>query len=134
MKQRSPNTNRLLEICPGLDNHLSEFYDDMLWKLMQNAANSTHLSLEPWWSTLNPSLPNFCPLEEDDAVDLYEHRDGSYIKTPRKSELREEKMKEGVMSKLMNWFQSSIIDNKKAKGKIKCSCHFMVNAATSHCA
>ena len=46
LKQRSADTKHLLEICPSLENRLAEKFDDMLWQLMQNAAEKTHLSLE----------------------------------------------------------------------------------------
>lgn len=46
MRQRSVDTNRLLEICPGLENRISGSFDEMLWLLMQKAADKTHLSLE----------------------------------------------------------------------------------------
>ncbi|KAL7554148.1 hypothetical protein ACHAWF_018970 [Thalassiosira exigua] len=116
MKQRSVDTNRLLEICPGLENAITDRFDDMLWLLMQNAADNTHLSLEPWWSCLDPNLPNFCPFEEDEKSDLYEINsiDGSYVKTPSKSELREKKAKDGLMSSFFSVFHSTV-DDKRAK-------------------
>ena len=118
MKQQSVDTDRLLEICPGLDNRLSDKFDDMLWLLMQHAADSLHLSLEPWYSCLDPNLPNFHPIEEDQGNELYEESgDGSFVKTPSKKELREQKInEEGVLSKFLSFFQSSV-DDKKAKGE-----------------
>ena len=117
MKLRSVNTDRLIEICPGLENRLTDRFDDMVWQLMKHAADNMHLGMEPWYSCLDPNLPNFHPIEEDDDADLYEYAGGSYVKTPSKSELREQKMKEeGVLSKVLSMF-TSYVDDKKAKGK-----------------
>ena len=82
---------RLLEICPGLESRLAVQFDDMLWDLMQNAARQTYLSMKPWYSCLNPNLPNFHPQEdEDESSDLFESRDGSYVKTPSKREVNQQ--------------------------------------------
>ena len=118
MKLRSVDIQRLLEICPGLENRLSGQFDDMLWELMQCGAENIHLCLEPKFSCLVPNLPNFHPLEEDEGGDLYELKGDTYVKTPRKSETREEKMKEGssYMTKFFSYFQTSV-DETKAKGE-----------------
>ena len=104
-----------------MDNLLTEKFDDMLWSLMQTAADNTHSSLEPWWSCLDPSLPGFQPLDEkeEDGDATYNMKDGTYVKTPSKSEVRNKRMKEsgGALSKLLDYFTSSI-DDQKAKGKI----------------
>jgi hypothetical protein len=118
MKLRSVDTKRLLEICPRLESRLSDEFNHRLWKLMQVAADQTHLSMEPWYSCLDPNLPNFQPLEEDSGSDLYEKQGGSYVKTPSKSEIRERMMKEGggILTKVLSLLQTSI-DEKKAKGE-----------------
>ena len=119
MKLRSVDTERLLEICPGLDSRLSGEFDDMLWKLMQNAADKTHLSMEPWYSCLDPNLPNFQPvLEEEVGDNLYQFQGGSYVKAPSKGAIYEQKMKEdgGFMAKLFSFFETSV-DEKRAKGE-----------------
>ena len=119
MKLRSKDFERLIEVCRGLEDRLSGQFDDMLWKLMQNAADKTHLSMEPWYSCLDPNLPNFEPQEEDDSGgDLFECQGGFYVKTPSKSDIREQKMKEssGVLTKFLSIFQTSV-DEKKAKGE-----------------
>lgn len=87
---------------------------------MSNAADKTHVSLEPMFSILNPSLPGFRPLEEDDDCDRYElSSDGSYVKTPSKSELREQEMTKsgGIWNKMLCLF-SNEVDEQKAKGEI----------------
>ena len=120
MKRRSIDAVRLLEICPRIDSCLTEKFDDMLWLLMKNAADKTHLSLEPWYSSLDPALAGFHPVEDDQEGDLFEYAsDGSYVKAPSKSELREQKMKEdSIWNKLFSVFSAtSSIDDKKAKGE-----------------
>ena len=123
MKRRSIDAVRLLEICPRIDSCLTEKFDDMLWLLMKNAADKTHLSLEPWYSSLDPALAGFHPVEDDQEGDLFEETsDGSYVKAPSKSELREQKMKEdGIWNKLFSVVSAtSSIDDKKAKGENIC--------------
>jgi len=123
MKMRSVEAGRLLGICPGLENILSGHFDDMLWMLMQNAAEKTHVSMEPWYSTLDPNLPGFHPLEDDkdDDRELYVRNvHGQYVQTLKKSELREQKLKEatgGWLSRMMPSFLASTVDEKKAKGE-----------------
>jgi hypothetical protein len=87
---------------------------------MKTAADKTHLSLEPWYSSLDPTLAGFHPVEDDQEGDLFEEAsDGSYVKAPSKSELREQKMKEdGIWNKVFSMFSAtSSIDDKKAKGE-----------------
>ena len=88
---------------------------------MQNAADEMHLSLVPWYSSLIPNLPNFQPLLKENDGDLYKFEDGSYVKTPSKSSIHEQKMKEdgGFMTKLISLFQTSV-NETKAKGKHSC--------------
>jgi hypothetical protein len=116
MKLRSVDTNRLLEICPGLENRLAGQFDDMLWKLMQNAADKTHLSMEPWYSCLDPTLPGYHPANEDNDGDFYEFKDGEYVKTPSKGQHREQMNKEngGLVARILSLFETSV-DEKKAK-------------------
>lgn len=65
---------------------------------METAADKTHLSLEPMFSILNPSLPYFHPVEDED------------VKTPGKSENSIEET--GLVSRLLSLFS---VDDKKAK-------------------
>ena len=119
-KKRSVEHARCLEICHRLEQQLCDKYDEMLWNLMNNAANKTHVSLEPMFSILDPNLPGFHPLEDDEESDHYElSSDGSYVKTPSKKELRDQQMinGNGVISKIMSWITTDI-DEKRAKGGI----------------
>ena len=84
VKSHCTGANRLLEICPGLDGHVTQKFNGMLWNLMENASNMTQLNLEPMYSTLNPKLPNFHPLENDNHNGrvLYEKGpDGNFFVT-----------------------------------------------------
>lgn len=65
IKMRSVDTSRIIEICPGLESCLAAKFDDMLWILMQNAAEKTHVAMEPWYSCLDPNLPGYEPQKED---------------------------------------------------------------------
>jgi hypothetical protein len=83
---------------------------------MQNAADKTHLSMEPWYSCLDPTLPGYHPANEDNDVDFYEYKDGDYVKTPSKGQHREQMNKEngGLVAKMLSLFVTSV-DEKKAK-------------------
>lgn len=94
----------MLEICSGLEHRLVDEFDEQLWLLLETAADKTHLSLEPMFSILNPQLPNFHPVcDEDEECDEYE------VKTPSKKEEAG-----SVISRLLSWIS---VDDKKAKGE-----------------
>mmetsp|Transcript_3279 Transcript_3279/g.8360 ORF Transcript_3279/g.8360 Transcript_3279/m.8360 type:complete len:817 (-) Transcript_3279:296-2746(-) len=115
-KRRSNENAMVLDICPGLEQRVVDEFDGMLWMLMENAARNTHVSLEPMFSILNPCLPGFVPIdEEEEEEDHYTLSGGSYVKTPSKSEIREEKMSNGVFSKLASFIQNLSIDERQAK-------------------
>lgn len=118
-KKRSVEMARCLEICRGLEQKLHDEFNEMLWDLMNNAADKTHVSLEPMFSILNPNLPGFHPFEEDDESDLYEmSADGSYVKIPSRKERREQQTKSGntFINKIFNLFTTDV-DESKAKGE-----------------
>jgi hypothetical protein len=41
-----------------VEGYLSQHFDDLLWELMKNAAEKTHSSLEPMYTTINPNIVN----------------------------------------------------------------------------
>lgn len=43
----------------GVEKQMITQYEEMLWGLMEKAAEATHLSLEPMFSTIDPNLPTF---------------------------------------------------------------------------
>jgi hypothetical protein len=45
----------------GIERFLATEYDDMLWTLMERVSGGTHISLEPMYSTIDPSLPTSTP-------------------------------------------------------------------------
>jgi hypothetical protein len=53
----------------GVENYLTQHFDDFLWELMKTAAEMTHLSLEPMYSTVNPNLPTFQARDLDDDLE-----------------------------------------------------------------
>ncbi len=69
-----PETKHLFEICPGMESFVTNQFDDMVWSLMETAADSIHLAIEPYYSCLDPNLPNFRPPEpegnEDDEEEV----------------------------------------------------------------
>jgi len=72
-----PETKHLFDICPGIESIVTNKFDDMVWELSKQAAGAIHLSIEPFYSSLDPNLPNFRPPErdtdeEDEEVDLKE--------------------------------------------------------------
>jgi hypothetical protein len=112
MAYRDTNTSQLLKNCPFLKNHLKNTFDEMIWDIMNNAANKTHLSLEPWYSCLDPSIPGFHPNEEEESDDeeLYQREsDGSFVKTPSKREIRENELKESFFERVSKFTSSMIL-------------------------
>jgi Dynamin family len=80
----------IFQLLPrNVESHLNQHFDKILWKLMENAAEKTHLALEPMYSTVNPNLPTFQP------TDLEENMD-------------EEKAKESFMKRMATRFESLI--------------------------
>lgn len=72
-----PDMKHLFDICPGMENFVTNKFDDMVWALMENAAATTHLAIEPYYSCLDPNIPNFRPPENDtddegEEIDLNE--------------------------------------------------------------
>ena len=89
----------------------------MIWDLMETAANKTHVSLEPMYSSLDPTLPTFHPIEEEDT-DVYKmSSSNTYEKVPSKKEKREQ----GVVEMLKSRFESTLLslDQSNAKQLIR---------------
>lgn len=84
----------------GVERYLAQHFDDVLWELMKNAAEKTHLSLEPMYSTVNPNLPTFHPTDLDDSVD-------------------DEKAKEGFLAKMTKRFEAIAGSGSEAKKYLK---------------
>eukprot|EP00977_Amphora_coffeiformis_P000076 scaffold19_cov169-Amphora_coffeaeformis.AAC.1 len=68
--------SRMFSNLPGgVEKQMIAQYEEMLWGLMEKAAEATHLSLEPMFSTIDPNLPTFNTQqhsggsEEDDVTE-----------------------------------------------------------------
>ena len=87
--ERHSKTFKLLP--DSIENYLVKDFDEMLWKLMEKASEQTHSSMEPMYSTVNPNLPTFISnrMQEDDEKDLYEMKDGNFVKRPKSAETEE---------------------------------------------
>lgn len=89
VKQRDEFSATLKLIPSNVETFLTGKFDEMLWKVMEDAANSSHEALAPMYSTLDPTLPTFSAtyLEEDDERELFTvSNDGQYVKTPSKKD------------------------------------------------
>ncbi len=124
---RSVDTSRIIEICPGLENCLAAKFDDMLWIMMQNAAEKTHVAMDPWYSCLDPSLPGFQPRTGDhDECEPEGHcimdPSGKRIQVDYNAREGVFKAKEGAgwMSSVLpslSSFLGKSVDERKAKGR-----------------
>lgn len=105
---------------PPVEAHLTRMFDEMLWELMANAAEKSHLSLEPMYSSIDPTLPTFHPdhIENgDEKGDLFSmNAEGQYAKTPSKSENKESQLF-GRFKERMQSFMS--LDGNEAKEMLK---------------
>lgn len=115
LKQGSSNTSKYLNLVPpAIETYLITKFDDMVWSLMETAANKTHISLEPMYSSLDPNLPTFHPIEDDDTKsDRYTKiGNGQYEKVKTKKEMREEGFVNFVKTRFENLLS---MDEGKAK-------------------
>ncbi|GKY97236.1 hypothetical protein MPSEU_000682000 [Mayamaea pseudoterrestris] len=83
-------------VPPAVEAHLSSEFDTMLWDIMKTAAERTHYSVEPLYTTVNPGLPNFMPASGLDQMRSYRlDADGEYVLVPSQKDTVEESWKEG---------------------------------------
>jgi len=119
LKQGSADVSIKFKLLPdGIESHLVTKFDNMVWNLMENAANKTHVSLEPMYSTLDPSLPTFHPIEDDvSQKDKYMMNiNGQYERLPTKKEIRDE----GFMNMVKSRIESLLsVDGGKAKDLLR---------------
>lgn len=85
----------------GVEKELNDHFDNVLWKLMVNAAEKTHLSLEPMYSTVDPTLPTFNP------------------STFHGDDLEDDKVQEGMIQKLAEKLKSLTSSGSEAKRYLK---------------
>ena len=105
-----------LKLMPTIvETHLSRLFDNMLWKLMEQSAKSSHTSLEPMYSTLDPSLPTFQSYHVGEKIEnkeTYIEQNGQFVKTPNKKEIQERGIVEAMKEKVACMLN---LDGKKAK-------------------
>ena len=105
-----------LRLLPtDVETFLTGEFDEMLWKVMEEAASFSHQSLEPMYSSLNPDLPTFHStnhLNTNDEQDTYIIQNGQYVKTPSKKESEQNSVIGRIKEKVSIMFD---IDGSKAK-------------------
>ena len=105
-----------LKLMPSVvETFLSGKFEEMLWTLMEEAANLSHRALEPMYSTIDPSLPTFQANHqdgEDEINTMYTLQDGEYVKTPSKKERNEFQAIGKVKERLASFLD---LDGSKAK-------------------
>jgi len=70
------------QIPTGVERFLQSEFDDILWKLLKNASDEVHSSMEPMYSSIDPNLPTFhCKrLVNDTKKDVYfVKKGGEYV-------------------------------------------------------
>ena len=67
--ERFSSTYKL--IPKSVEKFLVHEFESMLWNLMKEAADKTHCSLEPMYSTIDPHLPTFNPHRRLDSNQSY---------------------------------------------------------------
>ena len=63
----------------GVEKYLNQHFDDVLWKLMTNASEKTHMALEPMYSTVDPTLPTFHPTDLNNSPEAIEDARHSFL-------------------------------------------------------
>jgi hypothetical protein len=89
---------------PHIDRILTAEYEEMLWELMVNAADKIHCSMEPMFSTIDPSIPTFHTLPTKNTspdIPLYmRQHDGNFIPVPSEEKKIERSLMEWATQKL----------------------------------
>jgi len=83
---------------PVVERFLLQEYEIMVWDLMVGASDKSHDGLEPYFSTIDPSLPTFHPVDldsEDRLHDKYELVGNDFV--PAKSKGKQ--IEEGLLQK-----------------------------------
>jgi hypothetical protein len=105
-----PSTFKLLP--SAVEKYLITQFESMLWDLMQEASDQTHNSLEPMYSTIDPTLPNFReyrnPVDDNDET-RYVCRNGAYETVPTPNE--------NTNDEWMNWAKERFNALTSASGR-----------------
>lgn len=104
-----------LSLMPDIvQSHLLRFFDEMLWNLMTAAAEKSHLALEPMYSSLDPTIPTFHALNEDDEFDTQDLTQDP--QTPCKKESKAYEMAGSIVKKFKAIFS---FDGARAKSMLR---------------
>lgn len=85
-------------------------FDSMLWDLMSSAAQQTHHSLEPMYSTVDPNLPTFHSAKWDDDDDdepKFVRRNGAYVEITKTKDSTAESLAASMTSRMTTILASS---------------------------
>lgn len=101
----------------GIERFLASEYDDMLWALLQKVATETQMSLEPMYSTIDPSLPTFHPIQSENKKNqsqfFVKNNQGQFVAaTDADEKCYHETLIESVKTKLM-----ALVSNKGSEAK-----------------
>lgn len=137
MKQGEEFSETLKLMPPNVETFLTGKFDDMLWKVMENAANLSHQALEPMYSTLDPTLPTFHttpPDDNSDEKDLYTIKNGQYVKNPSKKEVTNSRLVERIkeqLCKAYNGEEAKKVMTEQNLEKTTEKMHFLPDKRTS---
>jgi hypothetical protein len=84
------------------ENFLLKEFEDMLWELMKVAANKAIISLEPMYTTIDPTIPTFPSDADDEIQEFYDRAE------------EDPNMAYGFMQKMKNF---SLFSPSKVKSK-----------------
>ena len=92
----------------GIEKFVAAEYDDMLWTLLQQVSKDTHSSLEPMYSTIDPTLPtlHLSELENEPENELFVRNDEGQFERVSKvaSDQRHASMIDNVKNSLARLF------------------------------
>jgi len=105
------------QLPSAVERHLSNTYDEMLWALMDQAAEHTHRCLKPMYSTVNPNHPTFHATEWEDKTTG--RNAGTFIKQGDKyvpSPSKKDEVAEGILSTVTKRF-SALVSGSGSEAK-----------------
>eukprot|EP00923_Selenidium_pygospionis_P053396 GHVN01092496.1.p1 GENE.GHVN01092496.1~~GHVN01092496.1.p1 ORF type:complete len:876 (-),score=178.78 GHVN01092496.1:187-2814(-) len=74
--KRGEALSSLYNLLPdAIEKFLTADFDKMLWTLMETASQQTHTSMEPMYSTVDPTIPTFLSLRPEENEGLEEASD-----------------------------------------------------------
>lgn len=119
VKEGDEISKTLKLLPPTVERDLIQMFDETLWTLMKDAADKSHIALEPMYSSLDSTLPTFHPIDEgtSDEPELYVKGTDNQFK---KKEAKKETIMNAFMGNLKSKMDSFLsIDGKIAKDMLK---------------